>query len=52
MRPITHLFGEDVAGIDVPARVVAEVNLLGLNAVANNAVLGVHVVHALGVCAL
>lgn len=51
MRSATHIFSEDVAGIDLPPD-MAEVNLLGLDAVTNSAVLEVDVEHALGACAL
>ena len=48
---VAHFLGEDDAGVDVP-RDVADVDLLGLNAVANSAVFEVDVTHTLGARAL
>ena len=51
MSSVSHLFSEDVARVDVSGD-VANIHLLGLDAVANSAVLEVDVTHALGACAL
>ena len=45
-----HFFSEDVARVGVP-RDVAKIHLLGLDGVANSAVLEVDVAHTLGACA-
>ena len=47
---VAHLFGEDVAGVDGSGDVV-NIHFLGLDTVANSAILEVDVAYALGACA-
>ena len=51
MSSIEHTFGEDVERVDV-SRAVAKIQLLGMDAVTNSAVVEVDVAHALSACAL
>ena len=48
---VAHLFGEDVARVDV-SRDVVKIHLLGLDAVTNSAVLEVDMTHAFGAWAI